>query len=103
MGMLSFAKARQIAEVWIAVVTDDRAEIVRDLVEAKPHGWVFHYQSSAYPRDPGNALLALAGNAPFIVDRVNGEIRVLGPAPLVNARLAEYEAALPAAALQATP
>lgn len=68
MGMMPFAKARQTAGTWVAIVTEGHAEIVRDLVEAKPYG-VFRYQSSACLRDPDNVLKALAGNAPFIVNR----------------------------------
>ena len=92
--MLPFSKARQIAETWVAVMTDGDAEIVREAVETKPYGWIFGFQSSEYLRDPSNISAALAGNAPFIVNRINGEIRVLG---IVNFEetLSEYERSLP--------
>ena len=101
--MLSFAKARQLAELWIKLTTDGRAELVRGSVQAKPYGWVFFYQSSAFLKDPDNRSLALAGNAPFIVDRRSGEIRVLRTGAPLDASLTEYERTLPPAALYAKP
>lgn len=101
--MLTFSKAHQIAEMWIAVVTDGCAELVREAVQAKPYGWVFLYQSSTFLRDSSNVTTALAGNAPFIVDRINGEIRVLNTASGLEQQLSEYERALPSARLRMKP
>ncbi|TAK63483.1 MAG: hypothetical protein EPO18_06710 [Methylobacter sp.] len=100
---MPFSKARQIAEVWVAVMTDGCAEIVREAVQAKPYGWIFYYQSSAFLHDKSKFSEALVGNAPFIVDRINGEIRVLGTGGLLEQRLSEYERSLPAACLLAKP
>lgn len=102
-AMLTFAKARRLAETWVAMMTDDSAEIMRDAVEAKPYGWIFVYQSKEYVRDPANYGAMLVGTAPFIIDRINGEIRTLGPGPLVEQNLSEYERSLPPAIFYARP
>jgi hypothetical protein len=101
--MLPFSKARQLAEAWVAIITDGGAEIVYKGVEAKPYGWIFVYESSAYLRDRTNFSARLVGNAPFIVDRLNGEIRVLGTGRSFQTRLAEYERGLSAAIWEAGP
>jgi hypothetical protein len=101
--MMPFSKARQIAEAWVSAVTEGQAEIVREAVEAKPYGWIFYYQSREFLADRSNISAALAGNAPFIVDRINGEVRVLGTGPLREQRLREYEKSLPSAVWHAKP
>ena len=101
--MLPFSKARQIAEAWVSAVTEGQAEIVREAVEAKPYGWIFYYQSREFLADRSNISAALAGNAPFIVDRVNGEVRVPGTGPLREQRLREYEKSLPSAVWHTKP
>jgi hypothetical protein len=98
-----FSKARQLAEAWVAIITDGDAEIVRKRVEAKSYGWIFVYESSAYLRDRTNFSARLVGNAPFIVDRMNGEIRVVGTGPRLQTRLTEYERGLPATIWEARP
>jgi Immunity protein 35 len=56
-------------------------------------GWVFFYNSRRFveTRDP---LQALGGNAPYIVDRTTGEVRVTGTARPTEEYIAEYEASL---------
>jgi hypothetical protein len=43
---------------------------------------------------------ALAGNAPIIVDRVDGEIRITGTARGLSEYVAQYESSLPKARLE---
>ena len=43
----------------------------------KPFGWVFFYNSKKY-LETGELREMLAGNAPFIVDKNNGEIHETG-------------------------
>ena len=43
----------------------------------KPFGWVFFYNSKKY-LETGELREMLAGNAPFIVDKSNGEIKETG-------------------------
>ena len=97
--MLSYAKARKLAETWIELVTDSACEISR--VEDKPYGWVFYYRSKDH--DPNDVSTQLAGNAPFIIDRIDGELRVTGTAHPAEHYIKEYEATLPESRLEMTP
>ena len=58
-----------------------------------PWGWVFFYNSRQFTetQDP---LDALGGNAPFIVNRTTGEVRVTGTAHPIEHYIREYEASL---------
>jgi hypothetical protein len=97
--MLTFAKARVLAETWVRVMTDDEGSIVQEHTLTKPYGWVFVYQSRAFLAS-GRFEDRYAGNGPILVDRIDGEIRVFGTAHPVEYYLAEYEARIPAARLQ---
>jgi immunity protein 35 of polymorphic toxin system len=101
--MIPFVKAHLLAEAWVRAVTDGKAELLAKSTLAKPYGWIFFYQSSAYVRDRSNHAASLVGNAPILVDRINGEIRVLGTGQLFQQRLADYEQSLPPACLQMRP
>ena len=101
--MLTFSKARKLAETYVEVMCDGKAELVREAVIAKPYGWVFFYQSSAHLRETSNISDAFAGNAPFIVDRDSGEIRVLGTALPAETYLENFESNLPPARLYRKP
>ena len=59
----------------------------------------FFYQSLAYLAS-GNFRDMLAGNAPIIVDRFDGEIRVTGTGRPVSEYLELYESSLPKARLE---
>ena len=74
--MLSFKKAKVLAETWIDLTTNGTCEI--SLIEDKPYGWVFYYNSKDY--DPNDISTHMVGNAPIIVDRIDCEIRVTGTA-----------------------
>jgi hypothetical protein len=75
--MITFAQVLELAETWIRVVTKNQAVIMQEHTVTRPYGWVFIYQNRAYvdSRDRRDMLI---GNAPILVDRVNGEIRVFG-------------------------
>jgi len=87
-----------LAETWVRVVTNDNAQILKDRVLKKPYGWIFCYQSAEFIAT-GNPLHALAGNAPIIIDRCDGEIRVMGTARPLSEYIAKYESSLPKARL----
>ncbi|MBM6607829.1 hypothetical protein JTF19_16855 [Enterobacteriaceae bacterium RIT814] len=53
-------------------------------------GWFFCFESREY-LETGNDSALLAGNAPFIIDKDNGEIYALGTAQPLEAYLQEYE------------
>lgn len=52
--------------------------------------WVFSYQSKAYI-ESGNITDALAGNAPLLVERSNGNVIVLGTAQRIEFYVENYE------------
>lgn len=88
---MNYVKARELAETWVRLESDNAAEIADELTIKKPYGWVFFY---------GGRRETLAGNAPIIVDRDSGELRVTGTAKPIAIYLAEYEASLPPTRLQ---
>jgi hypothetical protein len=53
-------------------------------------GWVFFYTSDRYLKTR-DIRYALAGNAPYIVNRHTGEVRVTGTAQPIEYYIAEYE------------
>jgi hypothetical protein len=59
----------------------------------KGWGWVFFYNSERYLRTR-ELRYALVGNAPYIVNRHTGEVRVTGTAHPIDYYIAEYEAEL---------
>jgi hypothetical protein len=77
-------------------------DLMREHTLSKPYGWVFFYQSRQYIETHDDAHM-LCGNAPIIVDRFDGEIRMTGTARPIEHYLANYEASLPPARLQMTP
>jgi hypothetical protein len=87
---MNYAEAKELAETWVRLACHDDAELVEESTIKKPYGWVFFYRGKKE---------ALAGNAPIIIDRVNGELRVTGTARPITAYLEEYEASLPPARL----
>ena len=96
--MLTFEQARTLAECWVDVVTRSTATVVDEATLTRPYGWVFFYQSKKY-LETGASREVLAGNAPILVDRFGGEIRLTGTAYPVEHYLAECEKTLPSARL----
>ena len=52
-------------------------------------GWVFFYQAREY-METGALSSMLAGNAPFVVNRSDGAVQVLGTVHPVDVYLKEY-------------
>ena len=52
--------------------------------------WVFFYTSDRYLKTR-DIRYALPGNAPYIVNRHTGEVRVMGTAQPIEYSIAEYE------------
>ena len=98
---MNFREAWKIAECWVSTVTDDQAILDRENTLALPYGWVFFYNSAEYIADRSNFEHSLVGNVPILIDRVNGELRALGPR--YENRLREIESELPQACLGMTP
>ena len=72
-------------------------------VVSKPYGWIFHYQSTVYVLDRANIGAALAGNAPFIVSRIDCGLHVLTTGVRLQELISKYESVLPEAVLQLEP
>ena len=95
--MLSKEQARALVVAELARplkyrYADDPPEFVvmdENTIE-KEWGWVFFYNSERYLKT-GAISHALAGNAPFIVNRHTGEIRVTGTALPIERYIEEYE------------
>ena len=68
-------------------------EIVEDSTIERAWGCVFFYQASEYLRT-GNVSAALAGNAPYIVNRHTGEVIVTGTAWPTQKYIDDYESRL---------
>jgi hypothetical protein len=96
-----FSEAKQIAETWVKVVSDGQAVLHQEKTLALPYGWVFFYNSPEFIADPTNISTSLIGNVPILIERTNGELRVLGPR--YKERLKEIEGELPAACLLSNP
>ena len=57
------------------------------------YGWCFFYQSDEYLRT-NNISYALAGNAPFFVNNIDGSITEFGTAHPVEYYIEQYESSL---------
>jgi len=97
--MLTFAQAAELAQTWVRVVTGDGCVIVPERTLKRPYGWVFFYDSRAFLASKKRSDM-VAGNAPILVDRIEGEVRVTGIAPPLESYLTRYESGLPAAWMQ---
>jgi immunity protein 35 of polymorphic toxin system len=96
-GMLSREQARELVVAELArppkyrypsdptdLVVIDESTMERDW------GWVFFYTSEQYLKTR-DIRYALAGNAPYIVNRYTGEVRTTGTAQSIEHYIAEYE------------
>jgi Immunity protein 35 len=100
--MLGYRQAEELAATWVRLATDGRGVLQDEQTVDKPYGWVFFYQSREWIESPKTED-GLIGNAPIIVDRINGEIRVTGTAQPIEEYIAAYEASIPPAQLRMTP
>jgi len=91
----------QLAASWVRLITQGQAVICRSQTIALPYGWVFFYNLPEFVADPSKLEFSLVGNVPILVDRINGELRVLGPR--YKNRLKELEREMPSACLQMKP
>jgi hypothetical protein len=64
--------------------------IVDESTIEREWGWVFFYTSDRYLKTR-DVRYALAGNAPYIVNRHTGAVRVTGTARPIEHYIAEYE------------
>lgn len=100
--MPTYWQAEKLAAAWVDILLDGVAAIIPEATLTRPYEWVFFYQTKEHIADP-SCMSVLVGNAPIIVDRINGEIIVTGTARPIEEYLAEYESTLPEARLKMTP
>ena len=67
----------------------DNWVVYAEAIQKHPFGWVVFYGSRLF-METGSIQYAVAGNAPFIVNRLTGEVVVTGTAQPVDDYVAEY-------------
>jgi Immunity protein 35 len=99
---MNYEKAKTLAQIWIELNNSVDCEIIDDETISKPYGWVFFYQSKSYLEtlDFSEQLL---GNAPILIDRFDGELRVFGTAESIENYLFDYEKTIPQVRLKMKP
>ena len=84
--MITAIEAQYIANRYLANLETELGVTLK-LIDSetieKPFGWVFFYNSQKY-LETGELREMLAGNAPFIVDKSNGEIQETGTAKPID-------------------
>lgn len=70
--------------------TGDSLVILHERTMEKPWGWVFFYTSKQF-HETGDFRFALAGNAPYIVERETGRLIGTGTALPLDEYIANYE------------
>lgn len=70
--------------------TGDSLVILHEQTLEKPWGWVFFYTSKQF-QETGDFRFALAGNAPYIVERETGRVIETGTALPLDEYIANYE------------
>jgi hypothetical protein len=90
--MRTYSDAKRLADLWVEISTAGRGAVSGAI--AKPYGWVFFYNSREFIQT-GNRRAAWAGNAPFLIERVNFNLKVFGTALPIERYLAEYETSVP--------
>lgn len=94
--MLSFSEARDLVEAEVMKVSEEAGipcEILDSETMEFEMGWVFFYQSKAYLKTQ-NIRDALAGNAPYLVDRVREKLVITGTAFPTEDYIAKYLASV---------
>jgi hypothetical protein len=93
--MISKDTAIDIAHKELKKISADTELVLLDDATIERHwGWVFFYNSRAFI-ETGDYCEALAGNAPFIVNRMTGGVTLTGTAMPIEHYISEYEATLP--------
>ncbi len=100
--MMNYENAKTLAQTWISLNCSVECEILDEETIFKPYGWVFFYQSKSY-LETQNFSEQLLGNAPILIERFDGELRVFGTAQPVEEYILEYEKTIPQAKLKIMP
>ena len=87
--MISFDDAKRIAADYVASMersTGIPLCVMDKHTIERPSGWVF-----CYDVDQARSAEIVAGNGPFIVDKISGAICQFGSGPPMDRHLREYE------------
>jgi hypothetical protein len=91
--MIDRDEARKIALDFIAPKSNAKAPervLLDDKTIERPFGWVFFYEARKF-LDSHNIVDKLIGNSPFIVDRKDGSVHVMGTRRPIEFYLDAYE------------
>ena len=92
--MLTKEEARKLVEARLETVpldSGDRLVVLDEHTIERPFGWVFFYSAERFVQTQDERL-AIAGNAPYIVNRHTGELKATGTARSIESYIADYEA-----------
>ena len=91
--MIDYIAAKSLAEKYLQFTQLTMGGLQLVLLEnetkEESFGWVFFYNSKEYI-ETGNLSFTLAGNAPFIIDKITGEIYITGTAHPLEYYTANY-------------
>lgn len=95
--MITIARAREIVEAAISerpqwLPADDELIILDGCTIEKPWGWVFFHTSKKW-HETHDIRYAIAGNAPFIVEKAKGKLMITGTAFPIEHYIESYERA----------
>lgn len=85
----SAARAR-IEQMLSELAFDCEVVILDEATRDYDWGWVFFYQSREFV-ESGDPMSELLGNAPYIVNKITGEVRITGTAERIEYYVNEYE------------
>jgi len=92
--MITFEDAIALVERELSKMSpfeDDQLVVYREQTIERPFGWVLFWGSALYAKT-GDVRYALAGNAPFIVNRQSGGLVLTSTALPVTHFIQQYEA-----------
>lgn len=89
--MITREEAFAIAQLQVGKMGlgEDSVSLLLDETLEESFGWVFFYNSNVY-LETGNLSYALAGNAPFIIDRESGTVHYTGTAEPIETYIERY-------------
>lgn len=92
--MIDIKQAKELAEEYVNkgyYVKGDRLVVVDEETIEKKYGWVFFFDSLKH-LETGDDSYLIAGNAPLIVEKDDGNIHVLATIPPLEKWIDQYEA-----------
>lgn len=88
--MLTFEAAQAMAREYVAQFSDDDLVVLYEPIVERDFGWVFGYQCKQFFQSK-EISVALAGNAPLLINKHKGTLFVLGTAYPLDFYIQNYE------------